>query len=528
MKPMRISFFLFILTVLLTTSYSCVQRKKTVVAPSSEYGAQWKVALKQEYRNKGRLVIHWADTITEAHNVVFGADSVTGDQTPSIYTYDYMNFRSYGKNRFFPECKRHAMNGVHYYTYESYRPGSFALAYSNILEYRMVESAHGESALFNAGITLAGIGIFLAIACNCPEVSSTSVDGEKIFHGTTLTGAFSPSLERSEYLVLDGFEPVDGKIDIQFANELAETDYINRLQLLKFTKDHGDGIAYGTDHTLYTYNKTQKPTNAYDHSYGDHHGAISKSDASNFSFDNLEDPEKLNSLTVGFNLGESQKQPAVVIEARQTEWLFKMTHLFLNSAGRKTDVLMDRMAKGDEKTYKEKAAQRGVSLNVLMETNNGWTSIGTIHNVGSSKQKEYILPIDQALLPKNTKQIRLQFESAYNFWEINTVSLTYDWKKVTKIEPIPLRQAIRHDGENVLNQLIANDQDYMILDGPGTGIQLLAQDEQGEKDVYVLESTGYYTVHTKNEGAPNRKLLYLVKKPQGTQRLSVYAHQFEE
>ncbi|MCB0284635.1 MAG: hypothetical protein KDF60_18780, partial [Calditrichaeota bacterium] len=106
------------------------------------------------------------------------------------------------------------------------------------------------------GVTLGSLavigGIAFLITCNCPQVYVNN-QGQYEFKSGVYSGAVYSSLERTDYLPLEGIKPVNDKYQVQIHNAKDEKQFINQVQLLKVfhNKDqkvlldrHGKAITY--------------------------------------------------------------------------------------------------------------------------------------------------------------------------------------------------------------------------------------------------------------------------------------------
>ncbi|MGK0364710.1 MAG: hypothetical protein ACI85O_001768, partial [Saprospiraceae bacterium] len=215
-------------------------------------------------------------------------------------------------------------NVVHIYTFsEKLSLGEISFSMLEIESMTYHEKAKGRSALGTTavvvGTTAIGIGAFLAIVCQCPEVTTFDNNAE-IHHGSLFPGSLLNSLERDDYLILEKPVNEDNEISIKIANVTPETQYINQLEILEVEHKGFENIALTNNNDLAAYNQSIAPKSAVENDFKDVSNLLLEKDGKSFQFDN-EAAKKLNQVVLTFDKSALSNNPALVIHAQQSAWL---------------------------------------------------------------------------------------------------------------------------------------------------------------------------------------------------------------
>ncbi|MEZ4828548.1 MAG: hypothetical protein R3C61_20015 [Bacteroidia bacterium] len=203
-----------------------------------------------------------------------------------------------------------------------------------------------------------------------------------------------------------------------------------------------------------------------------------------------------------------------MINARQTEWLESIAEVFFNAFGDQFDRWNTMMDKVPREKYEARTAERGLSMNVFIETDNGWQKVGTFHNAGVNAQKKMALPIDISAISGETINIRL--ESAYKFWELDQIGLSANWQQISEYVEVPMISAVNEKGEDVSARIHTVDEHYAVQPQAGSAITLSFENTAVEDEIYILKGTGYYH-HIRNyEHAPDKPFIRYMRRNQQT------------
>ncbi|MEZ4775638.1 MAG: hypothetical protein R3D00_20800 [Bacteroidia bacterium] len=463
------------------------------------------------------------------------------------YEEDYINLKTEKVNYpfYFPESnvfrrknipkqyRSEFLHATNLYVNQGMDEESVILPIGHIDSARIYFPATGLNIYVNAALGVVSFVtasvIVLAIACNCPQVYTLSPDGIQTSQGSLFTGAISKSLERTDFLPLHDLNRSGPNIEITVANELPEEEFINQVSLLRTKRIPNTEFAINTDDQLVAYSQPHTPVSAISLNGKNLLPLVSAADTSHFDFSDFPMGSQLNTATFSFSKSDFPNgQPLLVINARQTEWLESIAEVFFNAFGDQFDRWNTMMDKVPREKYEARTAERGLSMNVFIETDNGWQKAGTFHNAGVNKQKRMGLPLDLSQVSGEMVNIRL--ECAYKFWEIDEIGIADNWAEITDFEEVPLVSAINEKGEDVSGLIKSIDQQYALQPDAGSAITLTFPNTASAEEIYVLRGTGYYH-HIRNyENKPDKAFIRYMRAHQKTvtQELSVLLNQIQQ
>lgn len=404
---------------------------------------------------------------------------------------------------------------MHLYTDIEPQEGEMTLALKDIQQVIYHQNNTAANVLVNTGVgivsAVAGFAIFLAIACNCPRVYAMGPEGP-VMQGSLFTGAISKSLERTDYLPLQGLDRRGKQLEITVANELPEKEYLDHLQLLKVRPTPGASLGMdASSGQLFEYQSLQPAIAASSVDGRDLLARVKAQDEQVYNFDDQAYAEDLNSAVFTFDKSALQQDQAqLVVQVRQTEWLETVAEYFFQQFGNEFDRWVEMMDKVPADKYNERVAERGMSMNAYLKTAEGWKPVGTFHNAGVVQQKTMGLHLDLSQIAGDEVQIKLT--SAHRFWELDQIGLSEDARSLTGYETVPLLGATNEQGEDIGALIQAQDQNYQILPDQQSAINLVFANTAAEDEIYVLQGTGYYHHLRDYTHEPNKPLLKAMKK----------------
>ena len=399
----------------------------------------------------------------------------------------------------------------------SLSPGPFSVEIQDI--YRLTR--YKKDKVKNASETVKGIFIgtavaatvTLAILCNCPRVYSIDDTGNKNLQGVILSGAISKSLEREELLPIDPFYGDSDTLTLRIANELPEKEFINQLSLFKVKHRKGYQIARESNGSLLEFQSIITPDSAKTNSGLNIRSQIEKNDNLSYAFDSNIEETEFNSVIVSFLKSRlKSKSTQLIIRAKQTEWLEKVSDTFFSLYGNTFDKLTQKMDKTPKKILEKYMARQGIYLNVYMNTKAGWKNIGYFANPGIIQEK--LLSIDLNWDEVSGEEIQIKLESGFKFWEINQIGLTQDGHILTKYTDVPLISGKNESGENIIDLISHHDKKYAIQQANHSYIDLVFENNLEENEIYVFKGSGYYH-HERNYPHPPVKQAIKILRSKG-------------
>ncbi len=413
---------------------------------------------------------------------------------------------------------------------DRFQPGPFILPFNSIRTIEIHEkdksaSSFGTTAI-TVGTVVVSIGIYLAIACNCPQVVSYSGDSIQ-YHGSLFPGSVLKSLERDDYVILhDPLLSEEGKIKLRISNEDPEHQYIDQLKALEVEHDGYANLGMNNHGELVAYNKSKVPFEAINGQSKDISNLLKNQDEQNYAFDNFNAFEELNEVQLKFEKSDFLENPTLILNAQQTEWLDTVANVIFYQAGKYQNKWVENKDNSSPDKWKKNNQKRGLSLNVYLKINDAWEYVGTHHDVGTNIKRDLLMELN--LKEVKSQYVEIKLESAFKLWEIDYVGLTNEWKTNLNIKPLKLTLAETHKGDNALEEISTADDSYLVQKEIGNYIELhFEAPAQNAFSSIVLNGVGYYHKIFENEHKMNLTFFVKLKKKLGLQDVSRALYQYQ-
>ena len=397
---------------------------------------------------------------------------------------------------------------------------------------RLVETreTNGEdTALLVVGLGVAALAVVAIVAAaaqddppprrpttdpyiSCPLVYSWDGEAWRLDSGT-FGGAITRAATRTDVDNLVYATPDAGRLRLKLANELDETDHVDALSVLVVDHDPDVTVAPDGDGNLHSLGKLQTPLGASDFRGRDVLQLVAAVDELNWQsapFGRSPDrPEDIrDGLVLEFVRPAGVNAGKLVIDGRNTTWASYMLTELIGAHGTATDAWYDSLDTQPRfrQQFASLAARTGF-LGVSVHTAAGWEHQGYVWEAGPEIAKRQVFPLDLSQVRGDTVRVRL--ESAPSFWLIDQVALDYTTSQPFTVQEINATQAIDHAGRDVRHLLAAVDEHELVME-TGDYVELqfdLPPVEPGKTRSFVLQSTGWYRVHTSLTAAPQITLL---------------------
>ncbi len=443
----------------------------------------------------------------------FGPESLQGEARKQDLVLDWNTEGSIRRASLPDQLKDIYQQTLFLYTNEPIETGRITLGYDQVTRVLLPEKNRGLSIGLTAativGSAVGGFAIFLAIACNCPQVYAYSETGEKINQGSMLTGAISQSLAREDRLLIHGLDRSQDRITLTVANELPEDEYLDQIKLYRIPATKPAEIAYGENGQLFQLEQLQAPLAAQSH---DGHSVLKQlrsEDQEAYNFDAPALPERLSSVQLTFARTQEMNQVHLVIQARQSDWMLAMGEQFFQLLGKEYPRWQANMDEVDPAQYAQNTAERGMSLNAYVKTTQGWEWAGAFHNAGNRQAKRMALKLDLSKIEGSEVEVRL--ESAYRFWELDAARLSPGLSPITLGPAVPLLNAFNELGEDVRELILEKDDSHTVLPNQGSFLDLEFDNTAEKNESYVLSLQGYYHHVREQEHSADRNMLRWLK-----------------
>jgi hypothetical protein len=380
--------------------------------------------------------------------------------------------------------------------------GRMELQYSNIVAAR-THSASWLTVPASMLATATGMGIFLLIACNCPQVMVLGPDGGSRA-GALFPGAMGKGLERSDNLLLRNVPLLSGNVRIRLFNELPEIEYIDQVALFELSN-----IAYSSFATLsnvpVAYGQTSQPQAASNGNGLDITTMVSGRDSSHYDFNEIERYDKLNRVYLKFSRSEAGNQPLLIINAKQSRWLETLGEFIFQQVGNKFEEWTEHLDRADPKKYNQDLIEKGISLNAYVKVDGEWKYSGSFENVGTAAFRTMALRLDTDQIEDSEIEVRL--ESAHGVWELDYAALTNEWSSDVEMSRLRTLSAVDQAGQDATGKLTATDESYVTQPAMSSFVDLAFEAPSHEDATLMLSGTGYYHHERDYAHEPNKKFL---------------------
>ena len=363
---------------------------------------------------------------------------------------------------------------------------------------------------------------------SCPLVYSWDGEGWRLDSGT-FGGAFLEPLARTDLDGLQYARAENGLLRLRLANELQETDHVDELDLLVVDHAAGTEVIPDGSGNLYEIGSLAAPLSARDDHGRDALEAIRSADgwgweSSPTGRDTSVVADIRSSLVLEFERPTGAAEATLVVHGNNTPWASWLMQDFIAGHGRETESWYAAMnsdpaasgALGD-------ALAREAFLSVSVWTGQSWEYRGLVWEAGPEIAKRQALPLDLAAVAGETVRVRL--ESVPLYWNLDQVGIDFSASLAPEARIVePERVTMESDGRDMLSLLADRDGRELVLE-PGDAAELsfeVPPESDGHARSYLIATTGWYRIHTRDSDLPPRPELARVgTEPGAVSRLSV-------
>jgi len=336
---------------------------------------------------------------------------------------------------------------------------------------------------------------------SCPFVYSW--DGQQfVFDAELYSGAVARGLQREDYSELPHLQAHNGTYRVLVNDELAETDYTDRLEL--WTVDHPAGSSVGIDDSgnLYSLGAPQAPLSARDENGADLLPWLASADRRIWETPPASTPggQLRHEIHLTFSKPAEAATAKLLVHAGTGEWGLRMFNALFELYGQD---LENKLASLDSDPVNAQALKLWsatedlYSLKVWVEERSGWQIRGVIPGGGMGSR---VVPLDVSHVKGDQVHIRLQPPAG--FWAINSAAIDYSPEQNLEVNRIAPQSARTGEGRDVLPELQATDGRYFkALKGDSAAIGFIALSVRpGMSRTVFLHSNGYYRPDVRTQG----------------------------
>lgn len=510
-----IAWLLFSATVSGCTFYRYAKNKESSNYYQSNIASRWKELDRTNY-----LVVHYDGSMKELYNVQYseGSKEVSGNLRPlsgqALELYNKVIVDSDGISRRGIRKDRSAVKQIHFFVKNAATPDSSSMRFlvSEIEKVDVSDHASALNILLPLGISAAAIGIFLAIACNCPHVYVDNGTSQELTN-SMYTGAKAPQLERFDYKQMPDYFSSSSNYNVNIVNELNEQQYTNMLELMVAIHPKDVQVFADKQGRLFTIQQLQQPLLATDINGRTIMSEIRQADLQPYKF-NTATNARFSEAYMQFAVPEQQPEQAkLLVRLRNTSWSGFVYHQFSSLFGKNYSRWVEKNKNISKEEREKWMREQGIQMQVEMKTDKGWQVIDEIDLIGETNFNSIVVPLN---IPAGSKLLDLRLRTGFMFWELDYAAI--DYSPEVKIETQVLKPftAKGDKGQDYLQQLSYDDNSYMEHLGEKASTSVTFTNlllNPALQRTIILRSKGYYTSKEEFTGKTYRKELKKFKNP---------------
>lgn len=410
-------------------------------------------------------------------------------------------------------------------------PDSLNLAVRHITKIEITDKDKGATILAWAGppvvVGLAAVLIASSGSGSDPEPAPTpgtgscpfvfSFNGEQFtFEGEAYSGSITPGAERTDYLPIYGLKPVDGKYYLYLNNQNREIQHTNLAQLVIAECPLNTGVVIDKYGTPQLKTSAQPMLSATDSKGTEHRAELTDADGQvYFATPDKELKNLTDELTVTFTAPERVGEAKLFIRARNSilldyGWL-KYTQLFGDNYERWYRIVSKQPSSSIEQWKQE----QGIPLAVWIQENGQWKYVDSYNPPGYMAFRPDVLSVPIARTNAGAT-VKIKLVSGKAFWEIDQVSLDCTPDSPIAITVVPPSSATDQNGQNVLNLLLNDDQQYLVQPTIGDDTELtfdVPKEQPGCTRFIFLQTKGHYKILGSNTDGRSLVYMYRFNRP---------------
>lgn len=343
---------------------------------------------------------------------------------------------------------------------------------------------------------------------SCPFVYADNPDGA-VLEGEPYVGATHPQLERHDWLALPDLQGQGGFYQLRVANEAAEIQHINLLELVAVDHPAGMPVLYDKYGKLHTLTNAQGPETATNLEGVDVRSIVSSED-NQIYFGNAGNANARaeDGLDLTFRRPAGSKQAKLILRAKNSPWLDYAHESLQRDLGKYGPKVRQKFMEKDSAALQQWALDQNIPLSVWLETSpENWERAGFFNLAGAESMRRDVLPLD--LSSVSGDQVHLKLTSGYLFWEIDGVALDFSADQPLQTRVLPAVSAVDQEGKDLSALLRAGDNQYYIQSKTGDKATLRFQAPPlaaGNERSLFLHAKGHYQILREPvEGSPSRR-----------------------
>ena len=481
-----------------------------------------------EIRKANYKFVHIGNKVIQVSNLGYDSNAKTliGNKvkTDEVLLSIYKNANKNGRNkRFKVKSNTDDYSQLHIITshLDISSQGIVTIKVGDILETQLLKHDKAASTAGDIGvvtlITGAGVGIFLAIVCNCPHVYV--LNGEKFERSSNaFVGSVSPQLEATDYSVLQNNHSENVKINIM-NEDTVEKQYINEVKLLHVS--HSNKVKIMTDQSgnIYTINNPIPPLQKSLLSLTE------KRDNLTYEFNTLSEKSDLSELELTFPIIGNSKQSKLVLSAKNSYWASYVMKEWYQLFGSEINNIREKNEKVSANKQLNWQKEQGIRMSIYINEKGTWVFQKSVNVIGNTVFKDFVIPIDLSKIQED--QVKVKLVSGYKLWELDYAAIDFSENEAVSVKELSPSKIILNDS-TISNYAINDDDTQYETMTFGSTLSLefnKTQNKESESSTNILKLKGYYSKNSNQQGDYKKRELLSFRKKAQMSRYSYYLMQ---
>lgn len=449
---------------------------------------------------------HLKDASIKSDSLILegSVENLSVGHLPKKYPQNGRTYRYYSK-------KTTPLNEVHIYLDSPGQPEigkPIRIKMSEISSVGMSEANHGRTfanIFFSAVATFFVINLIaLALKSSCPFVYGH--DGSQlVFMGELYPGNIIREAQRTDFLLLPGIRPDQGKYSLIISNELREIQHTDLTELMVIDHPPSSQVLLDTRGKPVLFRDVTKAHAAFVDGRKVHVHPASEKDGYSFTFDT---PDIQNNgrreVVLRFRKPLYASSANIMLSARNSIWLDYVFGKFNEKFGAAYPAFQKQQ---QEKNYEETLGwmqAQNLPLTLKLKVGDEWQTVETFYTAGPMAFRELAATVDLTKIPGS--EIELKLETGFKFWEVDFAGLDFDITGEVQVKSVLPHQATTENGEEVSALLTATDGRYVTQDQVGDYMVVSFTEPlpgYGRERTVFLKNRGYYNYIRDYDGIPD-------------------------
>lgn len=423
----------------------------------------------------------------------------------------YEKYPEIGKTYRYSSENTTPLNEVHLYLDSLGQPEigqSIRIRMSEISSVGMSETNNGRTI---ANIFYGTLGtifainlIALALKSSCPFVYGH--DGNQlVFMGELYPGNIIRDAQRTDYLLLPGIQPEQGKYSLIISNELREIQHTDLAELMVIDHPLSSQVLLDTRGKPVLFRDITKAQSAFVDGRRAHVFPVTEKDGHSFTFDTPDIQNNgMREVVLRFRKPLHASSANIMLSARNSIWLDFVFGKFNEKFGAAYPAFQKQQQKKNTGETLGWMQAQNLPLTLKLKVGDEWQTVETFYTAGPMAFRELAATVDLTKIPGS--EIELKLETGFKFWEVDFAGIDFGETEDVELEYVAVQQATTENGEEVGALLTAADQRYVTQDQVGDHMVVSFMEPlpvTGTERTIFLKNRGYYNYIRDYQGIPD-------------------------